>query len=231
MNKADNSTSKKPAFNLGLLWRSIDFSKFSSLSLIFSNLSVFFFALIENITASDVLWIYWSQSVIIGVFNFVSIISLKEFSTEGLKQGGKQPLPTNAVKAFTAFFFLFHYGFFHLVYAMLIGSFYSIRNSYSSDSGNSFILYSAMFFFISYLVEFVSTRNSPIDEIPNIGSLMFAPYIRIIPMHITIILGGIAAAAGDIFSTDTNLFIIILFVMIKTLVDLITHSINYLSLI
>ncbi|MBK7377971.1 MAG: hypothetical protein IPJ03_03025 [Ignavibacteriales bacterium] len=231
MNKKENRISQKSPLSLSMLLRSIDFFRFSTWSLIFSNLSVIFFALIDDITAADVLWIYWGQSVIIGVFNFINIISLKEFSTDGFKQGGKQALPTRGVKISTAVFFLFHYGFFHLIYAMFLGGFYSMNQQYSSSTGSNFVLYSGVIFFVSYLIEFISSRTKPSSEIPNIGKLMFAPYARIIPMHLTIILGGFATAFGDIFSTDTNFFIIVLFVMIKTSVDLITHSINFSGII
>lgn len=219
--------SQMPPLSLSTFIRNIDFHKISTWSLIFSNLSVIFFALIDNLAASDVLWIYWGQSVIIGVFNFLNIISLKEFSTEGFKQGGKQALPTKGVKISTAVFFLFHYGFFHFVYAMFIGGFDSMNYVNSSNSGSNFVLYSSVIFFVSYLIEFISSRFKPSDELPNIGKMMFAPYIRIIPMHLTIILGGFVTAFGDIFSTDPNLFIIILFAAIKTSVDLVTHSINF----
>ena len=82
-------------------------------------------------------------------------------------------------------------------------------------------------FFISYLIEFINSRKEQSDELPNIGFIMFAPYARIIPMHLTIIFGGFIGAAGSIFSTNTNLAIIILFIGIKTIVDLITHSIDF----
>ncbi|MBK6914218.1 MAG: hypothetical protein IPH11_11430 [Ignavibacteriales bacterium] len=231
MNKKENRISQKSPLSLSMLLRSIDFFRFSTWSLIFSNLSVIFIALIDDITAADVLWIYWGQSVIIGVFNFINIISLKEFSTEGFKQGGEQAQSTKRVKISTAVFFLFHYGFFHFIYAMFIGGFYSMNQQDSSNTGSNFVLYSGVIFFVSYLIEFISSRTKPSDEIPNIGKLMFAPYARIIPMHMTIILGGFATTFGDIFSTDTNFFIIVLFVMIKTSVDLITHSINFSGII
>ena len=231
MNKKENRISQKSPLSLSMLLRSIDFFRFPTWSLIFSNLSVIFFALIDGITAADVLWIYWGQSVIIGVFNFINIISLKEFSTDGFKQGGEQALPTRGVKISTAVFFLFHYGFFHFIYAMFIGGFYSMNQYYSSNTASNFVLYSGVIFFLSYLIEFITLRTEPSSEIPNIGKLMFAPYARIIPMHLTIILGGFATAFGDIFSTNTNFFIIVLFVMIKTSVDLITHSINFSGII
>ncbi|MCK7526195.1 MAG: DUF6498-containing protein [Ignavibacteriales bacterium] len=85
-------------------------------------------------------------------------------------------------------------------------------------------------FFISYLIEFINSRKEQPDELPNLGAIMFAPYARIIPMHLTIILGGFIGAAGSFFSTNTNLSIIVLFIGIKTVVDLFTHSIDFKSL-
>jgi hypothetical protein len=80
---------RKPKVKLSVLWRQVDFTKFSTLSLIFSNFLVIIFAVIDKLSAIEVLWIYWAQSVIIGIFNFLKIITLKEFSTEGFKQGKK----------------------------------------------------------------------------------------------------------------------------------------------
>jgi len=209
------------------LWSQIDFTKTSTISLIFSNLLVIFFAIVDGISANEVLWIYWSQSVIIGIFNFIRMITLKEFSTEGFKQGKKQMLPTRATAISSAVFFLFHYGFFHLVYAVFLGAFSEFSHSTDNSSGTKYFLLSAGMFFISYLIEFVNSRKEQSDELPNIGLIMFAPYARIIPMHLTIILGGFIGAAGSIFSTNTNLAIIVLFIGLKTIVDLFTHSIDF----
>ena len=100
--------SKKSPIKFSQLWSKVDFTKTSTLSLIFSNLLVVFFAIVDGISANEVLWIYWSQSVIIGIFNFINMITLKEFSTEGFKQGKKQMLPTRATAISSAVFFLFH---------------------------------------------------------------------------------------------------------------------------
>jgi hypothetical protein len=209
------------------LWNQIDFTKTSTLSLIFSNLLVIFFAIVDGISANEVLWIYWSQSVIIGIFNFIKMITLKEFSTEGFKQGKKQMLPTRATAISSAVFFLFHYGFFHVIYAVFLGAFSDFSHSNGSSNGTKYFLLSAGMFFISYLIEFINSRKEQTEELPNIGLIMFAPYARIIPMHLTIIFGGFIGAAGSIFSTNTNLAIIVLFIGLKTVVDLITHSIDF----
>ncbi|MEO8230748.1 MAG: DUF6498-containing protein [Ignavibacteriota bacterium] len=221
----------KPKIKFSELWQQVDFTKTSTLTLIFSNLLVIFFAIVDDISANDVLWIYWSQSVIIGIFNFIKMITLKNFSTEGFKQGSKQMLPIRATAISSAVFFLFHYGLFHFVYAVFLGGFSTISHSTSTGSGTTFLFISAGMFFISYLIEFINSIKEQTDELPNIGFIMFAPYARIIPMHLTIILGGFIGVAGGLFSTNTNLVIILLFTAIKTVVDLITHSVDFKKLI
>lgn len=209
------------------LWKDIDFARFSNVSLIFSNLLVIVFALKDDLTALDILWIYWMQSVIIGVFNFFKILTLKEFSTAGFKQGGKEILPTKASKISTAVFFLIHYGFFHLIYAVFLGTFstFGLMDNYEFKSG--YFLYTTAGFLISYFIEFIKSKNEQTETPPNLGKVMFAPYVRIIPMHLTIIFGGVIATAGSGLSINTNLSVIILFICIKTVVDLITHSVKF----
>lgn len=219
-------TNKKPKIKFLELWQQVDFTNTSTLSLIFSNLLVIFFAIVDDISAIDVLWIYWWQSVIIGIFNFIKMITLKDFSVEGFKLNGKFVFNTRAVAISSAVFFLFHYGFFHVIYAVFLGAFSTFSHSTTSSSGTTFLFISAATFFVSYLIEFINSRKAENVELPNIGQVMFAPYTRILPMHLTIILGGFIGAAGGFFSTNTNLAIIILFTAIKTVVDLITHSVD-----
>lgn len=218
-------TNQKPKIKFSELWNQVDFTKTSTLTLIFSNLLVIFFAIVDGLSATEVLWIYWAQSVIIGIFNFIKMVTLKEFSTDGFKKGGKTMLPTRATAISSGIFFLFHYGFFHVVYAVFLGAFSTFSYSNSESSDTKYLLISSGVFFVSYLIEFINSKKEK-DDLPNIGFVMFAPYARIIPMHLTIILGGFIGAAGGFFSTNTNLLIIILFTSIKTVVDLITHSVD-----
>ncbi len=211
------------------LWNKVDLSKPHSWGIIGSNLAVIFFAIVDKLSATDVMWIYWIQSVIIGIFNFLRILMLKNFTTEGMKINGKVTLPTKTTKVTTAIFFLFHYGFFHLVYAVFLGTFPIILAEGKNFSGGFYLLVTAVVFLFNYGMEFYKEQTTVTDESPNLGAVMFIPYFRIIPMHLTIILGGFLAAAGSFFRTDTSLFVIILLMSIKTIVDLITHSVDIYS--
>lgn len=208
------------------LWNNVDFSKPSAWGIIGSNLAVIFFALIDNLSATDVMWVYWIQSVIIGIFNFIRMLMLKNFTTKGMQTNGKEVLPTTAAKISAAIFFLFHYGFFHLIYAAFLFSFPVIIGERDKFTGGFYLLFTAFVFLLNYGIEFYKEHTTVTDEIPNLGTVMFMPYFRIIPMHLTIIFGGFIAAAGSFFKTDTSVVVILLLMGIKTVIDLMTHSIN-----
>lgn len=89
------------------LWKNVDLSKPSSWGIIGSNLAVIFFAVIDNLSATEVMWVYRIQSVIIGIFNFLRILMLKNFSVDGMKINEREVLPTKATKVSTAIFFYF----------------------------------------------------------------------------------------------------------------------------
>ncbi len=192
------------------------FGDLSLLSLLCSNAATIFFAITENWNLSTVMWVYWFQSVIIGFFNFVRILGLKEFSTEGFKINGKPAAPTQQTKFFTAFFFLIHFGIFHLVYFifLLTGAMTKIYGSTPGTTELKYIGLTAVLFFLNHLFSYF--YNKPRDtKKQNIGSLMFYPYARIIPMHLTIILGF---KFGNVLP---------LFLVLKTFADLVMHIMEH----
>jgi Family of unknown function (DUF6498) len=168
-------------------------------ALVFSNILTIFLAVYNSWNVQEVLWVYWFQSVIIGIFNFVRILQLKEFSTEDFKINDRPVKPTKRTKNFTAFFFLFHYSFFHLVYAVFLLTGFSNFFAISSQSVHTALNWSTIFFttglfFITHLFSYVYNRPRNIKK-PNIGTLMFYPYARIVPMHIIIIAGSFLSQA------------------------------------
>jgi len=184
--------------------------------LLFSNISAIFFALVQHWELTTIMWVYWFQSVTIGFFNFIRILQLKEFSTQGFQINNRPASPTPFTKYYTAFFFLVHFGFFHFVYAMyLLGR--ATGGTHVSSLGNQslkYIFLTGLIFFANHLVSYIYYHPRDTKK-QNIGTLMFYPYVRIIPMHLTIIFGAEFSDA------------LILFLVLKTFADLIMHAIEH----
>jgi len=208
----------------------------SNIELIVTNLLVIYLAYTQNWSTQEILLLYWLQSVIIGIFQFIKILDLKKFSTEGFKINDQSVLPTIKTKYSTAIFFAFHFGFFHFVYLIFILTFnsritqnvsfrYTIQNgtySYSSSgtsltpiSNFSTLIYPTLIFFVNHLVSFFSNRRIDRQSNKNIGAMMFAPYARIIPMHLTLIF-GFALGIPKLF-----------FLVIRGFVDFISHLLEH----
>ncbi len=186
--------------------------------LLLSNLITIFLAVIFAWNLIEVLWIYWFQSITIGLFNFLRILlldvsQLKPTTSTGVLSGSKAGvLPF--MKVFLALFFAVHYGLFHLGYAVFLFVF-SVYPGISFTA-MAFVFLSAIILFVNHLYSFLSHRKK--ESFIGISRLMFFPYARIIPMHLTIIFGGIF-----FFSGYANNFVLVFFLLLKTAADLVMH--------
>lgn len=169
--------------------------------LLFANLFTIFFALKDGWNALDIFWTYWFQSVIIGLFHVARILQVK---TPSLFMTGN--------KVTKALSFAFHYGFFHLVYALvLLSGIFNALSSGPQPVAVKHILLGAAVFFVNHCFSFF--YNKPIDIQQYTSSrLVSRPYIRIIPMHITLILGAALGKAA-----------LPLFLALKIFSDLVLH--------
>jgi hypothetical protein len=123
------------------------FKRFSVWSLLISNMLIALLTIVEKQSVLNVLWIYWFQSVIIGVFNFFKILSLKVFAVDGLTVNNKPLKQTKTAKITVATFFLLHYGFFHFLYAIFLFSFFSMGGFLNGGMDSTFILLTSLIFF------------------------------------------------------------------------------------
>ncbi|MCU0653023.1 MAG: DUF6498-containing protein [Candidatus Pacebacteria bacterium] len=185
--------------------------------LLLSNLATAYFAVVEHWSLPSVMLVYWQQSVTIGFFNFIKILQLKNFSTEGFKINGKQPLPTRGTQIQTAFFFLFHYGIFHAAYFAFLAGMFSMAGD---NRGAEYLFTVSAIFFLNHLFSYLYNRPWA-EEKQNIGTVMIGPYARIIPMHLTILF---AIPAGFIFGAAGS---ILIFLVLKTLIDAVTHVVSH----
>ncbi len=187
----------------------------SALSLVLSNIFTIIVAVIEQWNLSKLLWIYWGQSVVIGYFNWRKIRCLKEFSTDGLKIND-QPLPATKVsQGRVANLFALHYGGFHVCYFVFLfieKTDVSQLEILSAATCLSVFIFNHWFSFRQNLEKYIAHR-------PNLGTVMSFPYARILPMHLTILVGSFFEER----STET----LILFLGLKTLADLAMHLVEH----
>jgi hypothetical protein len=191
-------------------------SDWSSVTLTGSNLVTLAMALAENWNAGTLLWVYWGQSVIIGFFNFLRMLSLKQFSTEGVKANDKPVDPTPETRRSMAFFFLLHYGGFHLVYLIFLVGLAAKGLANLEAMGLCLVA-----FLVNHAFSYAYNLRSDRRNVRNIGTLMVFPYARILPMHLTIIFGS---------ALPWNRGVLLLFLSLKTLADLIMHVIEHAAL-
>jgi len=181
------------------------------LSLVAVNLYLAWYAISSGLNNNTLIWLYWYQSVLIGIFNFLRILTLRQFSTKNFRgmNSNTDDAPTVRTKIGTAFFFLAHYGFFHLVYFIFL----SVADKTSVDW--VFVKNGAQLFLVNSAFTFLIQKVRDYRNTPNIGEMMFFPYIRIVPIHLSIIFGGFFPGLGTL-----------VFIILKSVADVAAHYID-----
>jgi len=185
----------------------------SAWGLVLSNLIVIILAVYQKWDLSEVLVIYWYQNVIIGVFNVIKMLNAKTL----VDGAGLDAAPQKAINAFMAGFFCVHYGFFHFgYYQFLKGAF--------AKAHTEFVYIAVGVFFLNHLFSFFYNLKSDPDK-DNVAKLMFTPYERIVPMHLTIIFGFFALLI--IRNPAAEQGVLIFFLLLKSFADLKMHYMEH----
>jgi len=137
---------------------------------------------------------FWLQSVVIGWFYRQRILALRRFGTQGFEIDGKPVPETAETRTTTANFLAMHYGFFHVVYAIFLVAFgfagkLGDTSGLGPDDAWSVLAIGALFVATQY-VEHRREVATDRSISPNIGAMMFLPYVRVVPMHVMILVGA-----------------------------------------
>jgi uncharacterized protein involved in response to NO len=182
--------------------------------LLLTNLATVAGAVLQGWNITDLLWIYWGQSVVIGYYNVHRIVDLDRISTDGFISNIRPVEPSCETQRCTAVCFALHYGLFHLVYGVFLLTTFRIQPGFPVAG----VLLCILAFWFTHRFSYRFNRERD-RAVPNIGSLMFFPYVRIIPMNLVILLGG--PIAGD------NTLALVLLLLLKTAVDVAVHVIEH----
>ena len=182
--------------------------------LIAANVVALAISLWTHMSLRELMVVYWIQSVIIGIAAAARILSLERFTTGGITMNDR-PVPEKpSSKALVAGFFAMHYGGFHAVYLVFLAA---APGEQSGGSLLGYVLCSAVF---SVNHGYSLAQNVKRDALgrPNIGALMILPYARIIPMHLTIVFGGLFFG---------GLWAFFLFGLLKIAADVGMHTVEH----
>lgn len=174
-----------------------------------ANVALLVLALWLGWTFAALIWPYWIQSVAIGAFNAHRMSQLRRFSTDGLKINGKPVPATDRSKNRVTAFFCLHYGLFHLVYLVFL-----FAKAPSAAGEWPWIVGGGLAFVIIQAFAHRRVLAEDAQGCPNLGHMMFLPYLRILPIHLTILLGAPLSGAGG-----GRLWSIVLFGGLKSLAD------------
>ncbi len=168
----------------------------SNITLVVSNIITIVIALAQDWSLINLLWVYWAQSVIIGIFNALRMFADKKEWQSSL-------------------FFCLHYGFFHLLYFFFLAIFAS--EGFFQEFTPVYCIIPVLTFLVNHLYSYFRHRN----EKHSFQRLFFFPYARIVPMHLIVVTGTMIAAGYG------NKAVLLLFMVLKTIVDLIMHIIEH----
>ncbi len=204
------------------VWNSLKHG--STLMLVFSNLFIIVFAILESWSIGTILFVFWVQSILIGLSNFFRILMLKDFSTAGFKINGRHVEPTVATKTKTAVFFAVHYGVFHVGYLLFIISNFDLEKLLAGPEIYP-VMASCGIFLLNHTYSFISNIKMKTRK-RNIGHLLFFPYARIIPMHL--IIGAFSNFSSAISGTSVVSKMVVsmyvtMFLLLKTFADVLMH--------
>ncbi len=183
-------------------------------SLAFSNLLTLVLAIAEDWPLKTILFIYCGQNIIIGFFNVIRILGVRRMDTP------RQPdveVP-RVVTYFLAGFFTLHYGLFNFGYFQFIG------RPAAAEWG--WIWLSLGVFLAHHLFSFQQHLRKKIGG-EDFGRLMFFPYLRIFPMHLTIIFGGFFMLLLRHGLAEKA--VLAFFLLLKTNADLNMHRIEHMA--
>jgi hypothetical protein len=129
--------------------------------------------------------LYWAQSVIIGLFQFIKLWGIIESEDTETRINGHPIVTIQASHIIKPFYFLFHYGLIHYIYLTFL------YNQFSSAFFNLPVFSTSIaigIFLINHFVSYKEYRKS--DQKKTYKQITSFAYARVMPIHMTLFLGG-----------------------------------------
>ena len=204
-----------------LAWYRVGSSVGAVVALIVANLIPLIGVLFLGWSVWNILIVYWLENGIVGVFNVLKMATAQGTGLpEGMTANNRPTAETRKTRLIP--FFIVHYGVFWVVHGIFV---LTLPFLFTGEPGSASgvdpvtILFAAIALGISHLVSYVWNylHGGEYRRI-SAAQLMFAPYGRLVALHMTIILGAVA-----IGTTGAQSAAVAILVAIKIGIDLGLH--------
>ena len=207
-----------------LAWYRIGSSYGALVALIVANLIPLFGVLFLGWSVWNILVIYWLENGIAGVINVLKMSTAtgEEAPGSGMTFIVNGQPSTSMTKAGLIPFFVVHYGIFwfvHGIFVLTLPAFLSLTSDVPMELTLGPVLFAAIGLAISHGLSFWWNflHGGEYRRVTPTG-LMFAPYRRLVALHLTIIFGAMAA-----MFTGAPAAAVAILVAIKTAIDVGLH--------
>jgi hypothetical protein len=168
-------------------------------------------ALWLGMTIYELLIVYWVQNCAVGISHFIRILSLKRYTATAMMTDGRV-VPVPLSKQAAAWVFLLTYGFANALYLVWI--------SYQPWAGHSAGILLGQWlcgvvFALNHAYSLAHNIRRDSESTPDLRGLIVAPYVRIAPMHLVLLIGAIPKGGTVIVAA---------FLLLKTLADVASHA-------
>ena len=204
-----------------LAWYRVGSSVGAVVALIVANLIPLVGVLFFGWSVWNILIVYWLENGIVGVFNVLKMATAQGTGLpEGLTANNRPTTETRKTRLIP--FFIVHYGLFwvvHGIFVLTLPFLFTGEPGSASGVNPAAILFAAIVLGISHAVSYSwNYLHGGEYRRTSAAQLMFAPYGRLLALHMTIILGAVA-----IGTTGAQSAAVAILVAIKIAIDLGLH--------
>jgi len=204
-----------------LAWYRLTSSVGAVVALIVANLVPLIGVLFFGWSVWNILIVYWLENGIVGGFNVLKMAAATGMATPQGMTMNNRPVAGNS-KAALIPFFVIHYGIFWVVHGIFV---FTLPFLFTDEPGSASgvnpgaILFAGIALALSHGVSFWwNYLHGGEYRRVSAAQLMFAPYGRLLALHMTIILGAVA-----IGTTGAQSAAVAILVAIKIAIDLGLH--------
>jgi hypothetical protein len=202
-------------------WYRVGSSVGAVVALIVANLIPLIGVLFLGWSVWNILIVYWLENGIVGVFNVLKMATAQGTGQpEGMTANNRPVAETRKTRLIP--FFIVHYGLFwvvHGIFVLTLPFLFTGEPGSASGVDPATILFAAIALGISHFASYVWNylHGGEYRRI-SAAQLMFAPYGRLMALHMTIVLGAVA-----IGTTGAQSAAVAILVAIKIAIDLGLH--------